>query len=225
MMSGVSDWADPQKAGSTPQPERRQANRSKDILWWLVQTGFFNRTVDQLPSPKAKFGANPQVSGKAGGHTLNLHKFTREGVTLLGHYRGVENGKVHLAPDLYESLEKIDKFEVDLLKGIDEFILKNGYDAPEGTLPGARDGYATPIIAELDLKAAGITSIIWTGGYKFDFSWVHLPVLDDDGFPVQQRGVTGFPGLFFLGMPWLHTAKSGLLLGVGEDAAFIAERI
>jgi putative flavoprotein involved in K+ transport len=209
--------------GSAGRAPRRY--RGQDIAGWLVQTGFFSRTPDQLPSPKARFGANPQVSGKAGGHTLNLHKFAREGVTLLGHYRGAESGKVTLAPDLYASLEKIDKFEVDLLQGIDEFILKNGYDAPEETLPRDRDGYETPLITELDVKAAGITSVIWGGGYQFDFSWVHLPVFDDDGFPVQQRGVTVFPGLYFLGLPWLHTLKSGLLLGVGEDAAYLASHI
>ncbi len=67
--------------GSAGRAPRRY--RGKDITWWLVQTGFFSRAVDQLPSPKAKFAANPQVSGKAGGHTLNLHKFAREGVTLV----------------------------------------------------------------------------------------------------------------------------------------------
>lgn len=209
--------------GSAGRAPRRY--RGKDITWWLVQTGFFSRTVDQLPSPKAKFGANPQVSGKAGGHTLNLHKFAREGVTLLGRFNEAQGNKVYLAPDLYEKLEKIDKFEVDLLKGIDEFIARNGYDAPKETLPRERDGYETPILTELDVSTAGITSVIWAGGYKFDFSWVHLPVFDDDGFPIQQRGVTAFPGLYFLGLPWLHTLKSGLLLGVGEDAVYIASHI
>ena len=209
--------------GSAGRAPRRY--RGKDITWWLVQTGFFNRTKDQLPSPKAKFGANPQVSGKAGGHTLNLHKFAREGVTLLGRFTGAEGGKVCLAPDLHQKLEYIDKFEVDMLKGIDEFIASNGFDAPEETLPRDRDGYDIPIITELDVSGAGITSVIWAGGYRFDFSWVHLPVLDDDGFPIQQRGVTAFPGLYFLGLPWLHTFKSGLLFGVGEDAAYIAQKI
>jgi putative flavoprotein involved in K+ transport len=209
--------------GSAGRAPRRY--RGQDSLWWLVQMGFFNRTVDQLTSPQAKFAANPQISGKAGGHTLNLHKFAREGVSLLGRFTGAEEDRIYLAPDLKENLAKIDKFEVDLVKGIDDFIAKAGYAAPDETLPCDRDGYDVPIITELDMKAAGITSVIWAGGYKFDFSWIHLPVLDADGFPIQQRGVTAFPGLYFLGLPWLHTAKSGLLLGVGEDAAYIASKI
>lgn len=199
--------------------------RGKDILWWLVQTGFFNRTVDQLPSPKAKFAANPQISGKAGGHTLNLHKFAREGVTLLGRFTDAQDGMVYLAPDLHEKLEKIDKFELDLIKGIDEFIARNGYDIPQESLPRDRDGFDTPIITELDVNAAGISSIIWAGGYKFDFDWIRLPVLDDDGYPIQQRGVSAVPGLYFLGLHWLHTPKSGLFLGVGEDAGYIASYV
>jgi len=67
--------------------------------------------------------------------------------------------------------------------------------------------------------------VIWATGYSFDFSIVKLPVVDGDGFPIQTRGVTAYPGLFFVGLPWLHTAKSGLIYGVGEDARFIADRI
>jgi putative flavoprotein involved in K+ transport len=62
-------------------------------------------------------------------------------------------------------------------------------------------------------------------GYTFDFSLVKLPVTDSDGFPITQRGVTQYPGLYFLGMPWLHKQKSGLLLGVGEEAAHLADTL
>ena len=77
----------------------------------------------------------------------------------------------------------------------------------------------------LDLQAAGITNVIWANGYRFDYSWVHLPVLDSWGYPIQRRGVTKFPGLYFLGMNLLHSRKSGILFGVGEDAAHVAAEI
>jgi putative flavoprotein involved in K+ transport len=77
----------------------------------------------------------------------------------------------------------------------------------------------------LDLKSAGITSVIWATGYKFDFSLVKLPAFDEDGYPLQKRGVTEYPGLYFIGLPALHTSKSGLLHGVGEDAAYVAAYI
>ncbi len=70
-------------------------------------------------------------------------------------------------------------------------------------------------ISELDLRSAGIASIVWAMGYDFDFDLVKLPAFDGQGFPVQRRGVTEFPGLFFVGLPWLHALKSGLLYRSG----------
>ncbi len=199
--------------------------RGQDVTRWLLRMGFFDRTSDMLPSPKARFGGNPQVSGKAGGHTLNLHQFARDGVTLLGRILSARERKIYLAPDIKENLKKIDQFEAKLLQDIDEYIARNGLEAPEETLPHLTDGYEAEVINELDLIENKVTSIIWSIGYSFDFSWVRLPVFDTDGFPKTQRGVSACPGLYFLGMPWLHSMKSGLLFGVGEDAAVIAAHI
>ena len=209
--------------GSAGRAPRRY--RGKDTYEWLVLAGFFDRTPDMLPSPKARFAPDPHLSGAGGGHTLNLHRFARDGVTLLGHLRGVTDGRLDVAPDLHESLSKADQFEAQLVKLIDGYIAKNGLDAPEERLPELRDGFDQAVITELDVRTAGITTVIWAAGYRFDFSWVKLPVCDEDGYPVQERGVTRYPGLYFVGLPWLHTRKSGLLLGVGEDAEYIAGRI
>ena len=111
------------------------------------------------------------------------------------------------------------------MKSVDDFIARRGLDAPEETLPQLRDGYAVEPPERLDLTAAGITSVVWAMGYTFDYSWIHLPVLDEDGYPQQQRGVTAYPGLYFVGLHWQHTAKSDLFLGIGEDAAFVAAHI
>lgn len=196
--------------------------RGKDMYEWLHLSGFLDRTVDKLPSPKVKFAANPHLSGRDGGRTLNLHQFARDGVTLLGRLQAGRDHTLWVAPDLKENLVKVDKFEADLVKLVDDYILRAGLDAPAESLPVLSDGYQAEEISQIDLDAAGITSIIWTIGYGFDFSLVKLPVFDEDGFPIQQRGVTAYPGLFFVGLPWLFKQKSGLLLGVGEDAEFIA---
>jgi 3-oxoacyl-ACP reductase-like protein len=187
--------------------------------------GDYERTVDQLQSPQAKFASKPQISGKDGGRTLNLHKFARDGVTLLGRIQGVVAGTIDLAPDLKDNLARADKFEADFARKVDEFIAKNGIDAPEEVLPQFRDGYNIEEVRELNLTAANITSVIWATGYSFDFGMVRLPAFDGDGFPVQKRGVTEYPGLYFVGMPWLHNAKSGILFGVAQDAAHIASTI
>lgn len=199
--------------------------RGKDANLWHHEMGTYERTVDQLASPKAKFASKPHLSGKDGGHTINLHQFARDGIVLLGRAQGVHGHRMILAPDLKDNLAKVDKFAADFVKHVDEYIAANQVDAPEETLPALRDGYDSPDPAELDLKAANITTVIWATGYKFDFSLVHFPVLDEDGYPIQKRGVSAFPGLYFIGLPWLHNAKSGLLFGLAEDAAHVAATI
>jgi putative flavoprotein involved in K+ transport len=208
---------------SSPRMPRRY--RGKDITGWLELAGWFDKTVDQLPSPKAKFAASAHSTGRDGGHTINLHQFMRDGVVLLGHIQSILGYRVALVPDMKENLSKADKFEVDFVKQIDEYIERNGVDAPIENLPQLRDGYDTREILALDLESASITTVIWATGYKFDFSLVKMSAFDEDGYPRQKRGVTEFPGLYFIGLPFLPTIKSGLLAGVGEVAAHVAGHI
>ena len=208
------------RAGRTP---RRY--RGKDANWWFAALGHYDRKVSELPSPKAKFSGKPHISGTRGGHTINLHQFARDGVTLLGRLTGVRDGIITLARDLRDNLAAADRAEAEFVRTVDAYVSATGITAPDETLPVLRDGFAQPILTELDLKAAGITNVIWATGYALDFSMVKLPVVDGDGFPIQTRGVSAYDGLFFVGLPWLHTAKSGLIYGVAEDASYIADRI
>lgn len=209
--------------GSAGRVPRRY--RGKDVYEWLNLSGFLDRTVDKLPSPKAKFAGNPHISGKDGGKTLNLHKFARDGVQLLGRLQSITDEKIWFAQDLKENLIKADKFEEEIVKIIDDFIIRTGITTPQEQLPVFRDGFIQKEVTEINLKSSRISTIIWANGYNFDFSLVKLPVRGGDGFPIQNRGVTAFPGLYFIGLPWLNKQKSGLLLGVGESAEYIASVI
>jgi putative flavoprotein involved in K+ transport len=208
---------------SSPRMPRRY--RGKDITCWLELAGWFGKTVDQLPSPKAKFAASAHSTGKDGGHTINLHQFVRDGVVLLGHIQSIQGYQVALAPDMKENLAKADKFEVDFVKQIDEYIKSNGMEAPIENLPELGDGFQAEEITDVDLNFAGITSVIWATGFKFDFGLLKLSAFDEDGYPLHKRGVTEFPGLYFIGLPFLTRFKSGLLAGVGDDAVHVAEHI
>jgi putative flavoprotein involved in K+ transport len=146
-------------------------------------------------------------------------------VVLLGRIQSGRDNTTWLAPDKNESLAKADQFETDLLKMADNYIAQAGLDNPPESLPVLRDGFEAEEITELDLKAAGITTIIWAMGYRFNFDLVKFPVFDNEGFPVHTRGVTAYPGLYFVGLPWLSKQKSGYLVGVGEDAEFLAAKI
>jgi putative flavoprotein involved in K+ transport len=209
--------------GSAGRVPRRY--RGKDINDWFTQMGMFDTKVEQLKSAQDKFAPHPQISGKNGGESLNLHQFARDGVVLLGHIRDARGGHLVIAPDLKETLTKVDQFEINALKAIDDYIVRAGLNAPAETIPQLCDGYAQEVITELDLKGAAISTILWATGYDYDFSLVKLPVVDEDGYPIQKRGVTEYGGLYFLGMPWIHSRRSGILFGVGDDAAYLAAHI
>lgn len=205
--------------GTAPRVPRRY--RGRDIFTWLLDTGFLNQTPETLPSPKARFAGIPHLSGKGGGRTLNLHQFMRDGVTLLGHIANAQNGKVMVAPDLKENLTKVDNAEKEIIGMIDIYIDANRLNAPQEILSNLQDGYSAEVITELDLESANINSIIWAIGYTANYSLVKLPVIDEDGFAIQKRGITQYPGLYFVGMNWLSTRKSPTLVGVGEDVEHI----
>ncbi len=209
--------------GSAPRVPRRY--RGRDIYEWANLIGFLDRTPAQLPTPAARFAPNPQAVGCSDYHDIDLHLFFRAGMHLLGHLRGIAEGKLIFALDLKENLAKCDQAGDRLMRMIDQYIEANHLDAPPHSAGFASDAYQSPDIETLDLRQVGISALIWANGFSHDFSLVKLPVTDDFGFPVTQRGGTRFPGLYFLGMPWLFRQKSGLLLGVGEDAAYLAERI
>ena len=209
--------------GSAGRVPRRY--RGRDIFEWFDTSGFLDRTVSDLPSPRAKFAGNPHVSGRDGGQNLNLHQFARDGVVLLGHLRGASDDTIRLSPDRNESLTKADALEAQITGMIDRFIARTGLEAPEERLPELRDGFLADEITDLDLASVGITTIIWAVGYAFDFGLIRLPVVDADGYPIQHRGVSEYPGLYFVGMPWLDKWKSGLLIGVGEHAEYISSAI
>jgi putative flavoprotein involved in K+ transport len=157
-----------------------------------------------------------------------LRQFAREGIILLGHLQSVKGKQIILTPDLEENLTKADAFEIQTMQGIDEYIKKTGMNVAANSMtdeaPSNCASSMKPMLT-LDLQSAGISTIIWASGYKLDFGWVQIPVFDEAGYPVHQRGVTAFPGLYFLGLPWLNKMKSALFYGVGEDAAFIASAI
>ena len=209
--------------GGAPRAPRRY--RGKDIFEWLSESGFFDRPIEMFTHLPGRIFVAPQLTGRDGGHTLNLHQFYRDGVTLLGHARDFVDGHLLLANDLKENVAKSDQGEKFLLKNVDEYILRSGLDVPEEQLPILTDAYQAPEITSLDLQATGIASIIWASGFQYDSSFLHMPILDEYGYPITHRGVSQYPGLYFMGIPFLSKLKSGFIFGVSEDAAYIAQHI
>ncbi|PWB51391.1 MAG: FAD-dependent oxidoreductase [Anaerolineales bacterium] len=199
--------------------------RGLDIFIWFTRIGFLDRTVANLNSPKERFFASPHITGAAGGHDINLHKFSRDGLILLGHTRGFEDGKMIFAPDLQENLTKSDAFYTTVIAQIEKYIQANGLVLPPEELAVLDDGYRVPVRQSLDLAAEGISTIIWATGYLADYSLVQLPILDEYRYPATDRGVTRYPGLYFIGLNWMNKFSTGFLLGIKESAQYLAEVI
>jgi putative flavoprotein involved in K+ transport len=204
--------------------------RGKDGVWWALQAGVFDVPVERLSSPDAKFAASRQVSGTRGGHTTNLHQFAQMRIRLLGHYQDGDHYRLSFAQDLHANLAGSDELTDKLTKQIDDYIERVGLDVPARSPENTDDyegddGFRLPEETDVDLRAAGIRSIVWATGFVMDYAFVHVPVFDSVGYPIQRRGVSTVPGLYFMGIHFQHTAKSDLFLGVGEDAAYVATSI
>ena len=202
--------------------------RGRDGLRWLVAGGFFDLTEAQWADPRGRRAPNPHITGARGGHTINLHRFARDGVHLVGRIHGGAGGRLRVAEDLHARLAGADAIAAKFRQGVDEQIARTGLAVPgpedSDDYPGD-DGFRVPQLTELDLGAAGITNVIWACGFAPDFSYLRLPVLADDGWPVHDGGITSESGLGFVGLRFQTTAKSDLLFGVAADAGRVVDRL
>lgn len=141
------------------------------------------------------------------------------------HEAGRDGTIVRFSDDLGERLALADRwFDERFRPMFDAYDAAAGIGAPPDDRPAA--GGATPATStEVDLEAAGIGAVLWATGYRLDFGWIDLPVLDEWGYPRHTCGVTTHPGLYAVGLPWLHSQPSAVFAGVGADAAHILEHI
>jgi putative flavoprotein involved in K+ transport len=184
--------------------------------------GALDQTLDERPEARER--PNPLVTGVGGGHEIDLRRYAACGVTLLGRLEGIDGARLRLADDLDAQLSRGDEGVVAFTGSVDAYVARTGLAVPEERAP-APVGSAIAPIRTIDLDAESVASVIWATGFRRDFGWIHLPVLDERGEPIHRRGVSSCPGLYFLGLPWLHTLKSSVLCGVGRDADHLAECI
>jgi putative flavoprotein involved in K+ transport len=208
--------------GSAGRAPRRY--RGRDIFRWLAmlaahgaEYGVPFPTVDKLPDIRLRSAANPQLSGHQGGHDVSLRQLARDGMRLLHRIERVDGECLHLRPGLSATLALVDGFFDQRFRPlIDRMIDEAGIAAP----PDDRraDTFEPPEVTTLDLREAEISTVIWATGYRLDYRWLAMPILDEYGFPRQRRGVSDVPGLYFLGLLWQHTQASATLFGPRLDA-------
>lgn len=207
-----------------PHDRPPRAYRNRDFCWWLGVLGLWDKPANE----PGKEHVTIAVSGARGGHTVDFRQLANQGVQLVGRTRAFSQGVATFAPDLAENIINGDENYLALLDAADAYIARNGLDLPPE--PAARDILPAPAcmtspVLQLDMAAAGVTSIIWATGYRTDYSWLQVDAFDERGLPRHQRGVSSEPGIYFLGLPWQSRRGSSFIWGVWHDAKYIADQI
>jgi putative flavoprotein involved in K+ transport len=199
--------------------------RGRDVYWWLEKLGRFSQTIDSFPS--REWPPSTVITGADGGYDVNVRQLAADGVEIVGRTVGAAGGVLAIQANANRILDAADEACLGFLSAAHEFAVRTGHEelAEEQPVAPTRLPVAVDEVDSLDLRTADITTIIWATGYAYRFGWVRIPVFDARGRPVQHRGVTQRPGLYFLGLHWMHTFKSGLLAGVGADAEYVAEHM
>lgn len=197
-------------------PRCAREYRGRDVVAWLHDMGHYDRPVtDQPAEERGRDRTNHYVTGRGGGRDLDLRAFALEGMALHGLLTDVSDGTLHFDDTLTEALDGADNVYNGINAAIDEYIAANDIRALPPTV------YAPvwqPEPGPSTLAAEDLAAVIWATGFRSDFRWLHVSAFDGAGVPQHQRGVTAIPGLYFVGLPWLHTWGSGRFASVARDA-------
>ncbi len=207
-----------------PHDRPPRAYRGKDFVWWLGVLGQWDARAKEPGTEHVTIA----VSGARGGHTVDFRRLAAGGMTLLGRVGEYRDGVLQVGGDLAANIRRGDENYLATLDLADAYAAAEGLDLP--LEPEAReigpdpDCVSNPITA-LDLKAAGISAIIWATGFGLDYGWLKVDAFDEKGRPAHDRGVAGVRGLYFLGLPWLSRRASPFIWGVWHDADYLAGHI
>jgi putative flavoprotein involved in K+ transport len=196
--------------------------RGRDLEWWMDAAGVLDERYDQIEDiTRARRVPSFQLAGTPDRSTLDLNALTAIGVKLVGRLAGItEEGKAQFAGSLRNMCALSDLKMGRLLDLIDDWARANNVDGevePPHRLPPTRVDDSPPLA--LDLARGEIRTVIWATGYRPNYSWLEVPVLDPKGMVVHDGGVViSSPGMYLMGMQFLRRRKSALIDGAGDDA-------
>jgi putative flavoprotein involved in K+ transport len=204
--------------------------RGRDVLWWMDKSGVWDQRYDDIDDiTRARKLPSPQLVGTPEHATLDLNALMTLGVRLVGRLSGVRDGRALFSGGLRNQFALADLKMERLLDTFDAWTSQEEgapqirrHDALEGLSPPerfepTRVPESSPL--QIDLRSGEIRSIVWCTGFRPDYSWLHLPVLDEKGYLRHDGGVvTESPGLYALGLPVLRRRKSTFIHGIEDDA-------
>lgn len=200
--------------------------RGRDFYWWFDKLGYWHTPLTSMP-PESK-NLRFVVTAVDGGHDVDLRQYAADGIILAGRLKKADQQKVEFHDDLERTLTEGDDWYAKFKRQMDDYAdqceppLPAEQDQPQPRTAGSSDMNG---ILQLNLSAEGISSVVWASGYTCDFSWIKMPVLDGNGDPVHERGVTKRAGLYFLGLRRTYSIGSALVAGAVNDAAYIADHV
>jgi len=200
--------------------------RGKDLQWWMDAAGVLDERYDQVDDiARVRRVPSLQLAGTPDRSTLDLNLLTELGVTLVGRLAGLVDGKAQFAGSLRNMCALSDLKMGRLLETIDAFARDHGFDGtvePPHRLPPTRVADDPPLIMDLAKSSTSnkrnIRTIIWCTGYRPDYTWLEIPVLDHKGMIRHDGGIAASPGLYLMGAPFMRRRKSTLIDGAGDDA-------
>jgi len=194
--------------------------RGRDIQWWMDAAGILDQRYEELGDlERARNVPSLQLAGHADGRNVDLNALSGLGVRLAGRLAGLDGGKALFSGSLANQAALSDLKMNRLLDAVDRWATQAGLDAalpPTERFPATRLPAQPPVA--LDLARAGIRTVLWATGFRPDYSWLDVPVLDRKGRLRHEGGVAPAPGMYVLGLPFLRRRKSALIDGVGDDA-------
>jgi len=194
--------------------------RGKDVLWWMDASGVWNQRYDEIDDiTRARRLPSPQLVGTRERTTLDLNTLSRLGVELVGRLAAVRDGRALFSGGLRNHFALADLKMNRLLDTFDEWDRASPEDhdvAPPERFEPTRAPASSRL--GLDLRSGEIRSVVWATGFRPEYSWLHVPVIDPKGYLQHDGGVVAAPGMYALGLPVLRRRKSSFILGAEDDA-------
>jgi putative flavoprotein involved in K+ transport len=195
--------------------------RGRDVLWWMEKSGVWNQRYDEIDDlERARGLPSPQLIGSAARETLDLNALRAAGVEIIGRLAAIRDGRALFSGGLANQLALADLKLERLLDTFDSWAQEQApgleVEPPERFEPTRAP--VSPRLS-LDLSSGAIRSIVWATGFRPDYRWLDLPVLNPKGELRHDGGVvTGAPGVYVMGLPVLRRRKSTFIHGAEDDA-------
>jgi putative flavoprotein involved in K+ transport len=202
--------------------------RGRDILWWLERMGILDETEgDVFDVEISREQASFQLVGREDHASIDLALLQDAGVEVVGRLVSADDRAAYFDDDLITTTVAADVKLANLLGRIDRYI------AAEGGNNGPSEQTFEPIWQrfqksreQIDLRAWGITSVLWATGFRREYPWLLVPgLLDARGEIRHSSGISAVPGVYVLGLQFLRHRNSSFIDGVGRDAVWLSEHL